>query len=71
VEVALGDTMILVKYLKEKDAFERYYKEYLAKRLLLNKSASVDTEKNIISRLKIECGGQFACDSEGILKVIS
>ena len=36
-----------------KDVFERYYKQHLAKRLLLNKSVSDDAEKGMISRLKV------------------
>ena len=35
------------------DVFERYYKQHLAKRLLLNKSVSDDAEKNMISKLKV------------------
>ena len=32
--------------------FEAFYKKDLAKRLLLGKSASIDNEKSMISRLK-------------------
>ena len=35
------------------DVFERYYKQHLAKRLLLNKSVSDDFEKSMISKLKV------------------
>ena len=63
--------MMLFRYLEEKDVFERYYKQHLAKRLLLNKSASDDAEKNMISRLKTECGCQFTCKLEGMFKDIS
>lgn len=45
--------MVLFRYLQEKDVFERYYKQHLAKRLLLNKSLSDDSEKNMISKLKV------------------
>ena len=31
----------------------------LAKRLLLGKSASMDAEKQLVARLKAECGSQF------------
>jgi len=62
---------MLFRYLEEKDVFERYYKQHLAKRLLLNKSASDDAEKNMISRLKTECGCQFTCKLEGMFKDIS
>mgnify|MGYP001097380628 FL=1 len=63
--------MILFRYLEEKDVFERYYKQHLAKRLLLNKSASDDAEKNMISRLKTECGCQFTYKLEGMFKDIT
>ena len=39
--------------------FEAFYKKDLAKRLLLGKSASIDAEKGMISKLKAECGAQF------------
>ncbi|UJR20900.1 hypothetical protein I4U23_024009 [Adineta vaga] len=71
VEVVLDKAMMLFRYLEEKDVFERYYKQHLAKRLLLNKSASDDAEKNMISRLKTECGCQFTCKLEGMFKDIS
>lgn len=53
IETVLDKTMILFRYLLEKDVFERYYKSHLAKRLLLNKSVSDDSEKNMISKLKV------------------
>lgn len=48
--------------------FERYYKQHLAKRLLLNKSLSDDSEKNMITKLKTECGCQFTSKLEGMFK---
>lgn len=40
-----------------KDVFEAFYKKDLAKRLLVGKSASVDAEKSMLSKLKHgECG---------------
>lgn len=53
IETILDKTMVLFRYLLEKDVFERYYKAHLAKRLLLNKSVSDDSEKNMISKLKV------------------
>ena len=49
----LDKSMVLFRFLQEKDVFERYYKQHLAKRLLLNKSVSDDSEKNMISKLKV------------------
>jgi cullin-4 len=40
--------------MKGKDVFEAFYKKDLAKRLLLGKSASIDAEKSMISKVKHE-----------------
>lgn len=71
IEMVLDKTMVLFRYLLEKDVFERYYKTHLAKRLLLNKSVSDDSEKNMISKLKTECGCQFTSKLEGMFKDMS
>lgn len=68
IEAVLDKTMVLFRFLQEKDVFERYYKNHLAKRLLLNKSVSDDSEKNMISKLKTECGCQFTSKLEGMFK---
>lgn len=39
-------------FLTGKDVFEAFYKKDLAKRLLVGKSASVDAEKSMLSKLK-------------------
>ena len=50
----IGDNAISVfQYLNEKDIFERYYKQHLAKRLLHVKSISEDAEKGILGKLKV------------------
>ncbi|KAI1712967.1 cullin family domain-containing protein [Ditylenchus destructor] len=67
-ENVLDKAMILFKYLQEKDVFERYYKQHLAKRLLLGKSISDDAEKSMISKLKTECGCQFTSKLEGMFR---
>lgn len=59
IEAVLDKTMVLFRFLLEKDVFERYYKQHLAKRLLLNKSVSDDSEKNMISKLKVKFCYQF------------
>ncbi|XP_045472363.1 cullin-3-A isoform X2 [Harmonia axyridis] len=68
IETVLDKSMVLFRFLQEKDVFERYYKQHLAKRLLLNKSVSDDWEKNMISKLKTECGCQFTSKLEGMFK---
>lgn len=39
-------------FIPGKDVFEAFYKKDLAKRLLVGKSASVDAEKSMLSKLK-------------------
>nr|XP_009861436.1 cullin-3 isoform X2 [Ciona intestinalis]XP_018671258.1 cullin-3 isoform X1 [Ciona intestinalis] len=68
VEVVLDKTMSLFRFLQEKDVFERYYKQHLGRRLLTNKSISDDSEKNMITKLKNECGCQFTSKLEGMFK---
>ncbi|XP_050426064.1 cullin-3-like [Adelges cooleyi] len=71
IEIVLDKALVMFRFLQEKDVFERYYKQHLAKRLLLNKSVSNDNEKNMISKLKTECGCQFTSKLEGMFKDMS
>ena len=48
--------------------FEAFYKKDLAKRLLMGKSASVDSEKSMLSKLKAECGAAFTSKLEGMFR---
>lgn len=68
VEQVLDKSMILFRFLQDKDTFEEYYKRHLARRLLNQKSASDDSEKMMISKLKSECGCQFTSKLEGMFK---
>lgn len=47
-------TIILFRFLNDKDKFERYYKTHLARRLLYGRSASDDAEKGMVAKLKVE-----------------
>ena len=53
IDLALDKTMALFHFLQEKYIFEHYYQQHLAKRLLLNKSVSDESEKNMLSKLKV------------------
>ncbi|KAK6919840.1 Cullin protein, neddylation domain [Dillenia turbinata] len=66
VEVVLDKVMMLFRYLQEKDVFEKYYKQHLAKRLLSGKTACDDAERSLIVKLKTECGYQFTSKLEGM-----
>ncbi|OAY79241.1 cullin-3B-like [Ananas comosus] len=66
VEVVLDKVMMLFRYLQEKDVFEKYYKQHLAKRLLNGKTVSDDAERSMLVKLKTECGYQFTSKLEGM-----
>ena len=51
-----------------KDVFEEFYMRGLSRRLLLKKSASTDSEKAMLTRLRAECGSEFSTKAEGMLK---
>ncbi|KAF7803161.1 cullin-4-like [Senna tora] len=70
LEGTLDKVLVLFRFIQGKDVFEAFYKKDLAKRLLLGKSASIDAEKSMISRLKTECGSQFTNKLEGMFKDI-
>ena len=44
--------LLFFNFFAGKDVFEAFYKKDLAKRLLVGKSASVDAEKSMLSKLK-------------------
>lgn len=70
LEKIMDQAMMLFKFIEGKDVFEAFYKNHLAKRLLLGTSASFDAEKSMIARLKTECGSSFTNKLEGMFKDI-
>ncbi|OUC41949.1 Cation transporter family protein [Trichinella nativa] len=62
LENVMDRAMILFRHLQEKDVFERYYKQHLAKRLLHTRSLADDAEKSM------ECGCHFTSKIEGMFK---
>ncbi|VDM51769.1 unnamed protein product [Angiostrongylus costaricensis] len=67
-ERLLDKAMVLFRFLQEKDVFEKYYKQHMAKRLLLDKSISDDMERMMISKLKTECGCHFTLKLENMFR---
>ena len=55
----LDEIISLVGYTRDKDVFKAFYSTQLAKRLLLNKSASDDMERTMILKLQKEMGEEF------------
>lgn len=63
------DKVIMIfRHVQDKDVFERYYKIHLAKRLLSGRSASDDSEKSFLSKLKTSFGIQYTSKLEGMFK---
>jgi cullin 3 len=66
VEVVLDRSIALFRYLQDKDIFEKYYKQHLAKRLLHGRSSSDDAERSLLVKLRTECGFQFTSKLESM-----
>jgi len=66
IEGTLDKVVMLFRYLHDKDVFEKYYKQHLAKRLLGGRSVSDDAERAMIAKLKKECGYQYTSKLEGM-----
>ena len=69
-EVELDRLMMLFRFVLAKDVFEIFYKNHLAKRLILGKSRSREFERRMVSKLKEECGANFTNKLEGMFKDI-
>ncbi|KAL6710447.1 hypothetical protein ACN47E_008495 [Coniothyrium glycines] len=68
IDSVLEKAIILLRYVQDKDLFERYYKKHLCRRLLMNKSISNEVEKQMISKMKIELGNNFTLKLEAMFK---
>jgi len=70
VEGLIDRVMTLFRYLEDKDVFEKYYKQHLAKRLLVGKLSLEEQERSVILKLKTECGYQFTSKLESMFNDI-
>uniref|UniRef100_A0A8C3LZZ0 Cullin 4B n=1 Tax=Chrysolophus pictus TaxID=9089 RepID=A0A8C3LZZ0_CHRPC len=68
LEKMLDKIMIIFRFIYGKDVFEAFYKKDLAKRLLVGKSASVDAEKSMLSKLK---HGKYLWFFQPCLKIVT
>lgn len=68
VDLLLDKGIMLLQYIADKDLFETYYKKHLSKRLLMKKSASMDIERQMISKMKIKVGNTFTQRLESMFK---
>lgn len=59
IEEKLASSIIVFKYVDDKDVFQKFYARMLAKRLIHQQSQSMDSEEAMIDRLKQACGYEF------------
>ncbi|KAI1335139.1 Cullin [Xylariaceae sp. FL0016] len=64
----LDNALELFRFIEGKDVFEAFYKQDLARRLLMGRSASADAERSMLSKLKSECGSNFTHNLEQMFK---
>ena len=53
VDSHLDKVVVIFRYIQDKDIFESYYKQHLAKRLLGSRSVSDEAERSMIAKLKV------------------
>ncbi|KAK0728932.1 Cullin [Apiosordaria backusii] len=66
-EIVLQKAIVLVRYLSDRDLFERYYQKHLGRRLLHGKS-EMHIEKELVRRMRAELGNHFTAKFEGMFK---
>ena len=71
VDTLLDNGITLLRYIQDKDLFERYYKKHLSRRLLMKRSVSMDAERQMISKMKLEVGATFTNRIEAMFKDIN
>lgn len=52
VDEKLAESIIIFKYIDDKDVFQKFYSRMLAKRLIHQQTQSMDAEEAMINRLK-------------------
>lgn len=63
--------MVIFQFIENKDAFEKCYKRFLAKRLVIDKSASDDAEASMISKLKQACGFDYTFKLQKVFQEVA
>lgn len=71
VETQLAKLVKLFTYLSEKDVFQEFCRKQLAKRLLLDRSHSEESERYLIVKLKQSCGSHYTSKLEGMITDIN
>jgi cullin 2 len=56
IEGQLTRSIIIFRYIDDKDLFQKYYSKMLCNRLIGNLSFSMDLEESMINKMKEACG---------------
>jgi cullin 2 len=59
IETLLSKSIVIFRYIDDKDLFQKYYSKMLSKRLIGNLSFSMDLEEAMINKMKEACGYEF------------
>lgn len=71
VDVLLDNGITLLRYVRDKDLFETYYKKHLSRRLLMKRSVSMEAEQSMISKMKMEVGNTFTQRLEAMFRDVA
>ncbi|KAG8716376.1 Cullin-3 [Ceratobasidium sp. 395] len=66
IDTLIDRTISIFRFVSDKDVFERYYKAHLAKRLLQSRVIDDEAEREMLGKLKVECGFAFTQKLEGM-----
>lgn len=59
IDEKLGLSIIVFKYIDDKDIFQKFYSKNMARRLIFSQLASMDAEESMINKLRQVCGYEF------------
>ena len=59
IDQKLSLSIIVFKYIDDKDIFQKFYSKNMARRLIFSQLASMDAEESMINKLKQVCGYEF------------
>ncbi|OAX78410.1 hypothetical protein ACJ72_07284 [Emergomyces africanus] len=68
IDALLDSGITLLRYIRDKDLFENYYKKHLSRRLLMKRSASTEAERQMIEKMKMEVGNTFTQKLEAMFR---
>ncbi|TPX15579.1 uncharacterized protein E0L32_004277 [Thyridium curvatum] len=68
IDAILDKSITMIRFLTDKDMFQRYYQKHLARRLLHNKSENPEVETQMLARMQLDLGKNFTTKFEGMFK---